>query len=354
MTSYQKFLQVGLALDPVHVGSGASGIGRVDLAIVRDPITQIPKIPGSSLAGVYRAYVAMHYEEDRQQQIQQSSPSGQQSQGRQKPFYPDCAGLGLDENHGHCRQPDCPVCTVFGFARGSGQEGGFAGLAAFTDAHVLLFPVPTRQGPMWVTSPMMLEIIGVTVNGVNGNAIYVKNSGNPLNLGWLLLEKQPCGQLGDIKGHLQNLGIPDDIQNRLALVPDRLFAHIVNSNLEVRTSVSINPETGAAEDRALFSYEALPRGTVLVWEIIAKNPAHFRIDNKDIEARVDCSQKIEKTCHVHQVARKAHPYLEHLGIGGMGTRGMGRLEVRYESQCPPSQSVQCNQTSTTHQEDHNE
>lgn len=60
-------------------------------------------------------------------------------------------------------------------------------------------------------------------------------------------------------------------------MPDHIFIHVVNSNLEVRTSVSINPETGAAEEGALFSYEALPRGTVVVWEIIAKNPKHFKV-----------------------------------------------------------------------------
>ena len=32
---------------------------------------------------------------------------------------------------------------------------------------------------------------------------------------------------------------------------------------------------------------------------------------------------------VHNITKKAHPYLEHLGIGGMGTRGMGRLKVLY-------------------------
>ncbi|WP_421658971.1 RAMP superfamily CRISPR-associated protein [Leptothermofonsia sp. ETS-13] len=45
---------------------------------------------------------------------------------------------------------------------------------------------------------------------------------------------------------------------RIVLVKDSLFSHIVNSNLEVRTSVAISPETGAAEEGALFTYEALP------------------------------------------------------------------------------------------------
>jgi len=325
MSGYKKFLQIGVALDPIHVGTGGARIGRVDLTIVRDPVTQVPKIPGSSLAGVYRTYVAMAEHE--------RNPN-RQVNGRPKPFYPDCAGLGLDEQRGHCRQPDCPVCTVFGFARGAGQEGGFAGLAAFTDAHVLLFPVPTRQGPMWVTSPMALQLIGLEVTGVDRNAAYLESDAqNPLNLGWLLLPVKGCAQMTEIKERLEELSVPDYIYDRLALVPDRLFAHIVNSNLEVRTSVSINPETGAAEDKALFSYEALPRGTVLVWEIIAKNPAHFRIGSQPITA-------VSNPDDVHEKAKQAHSYLEHLGIGGMGTRGMGRLKVLYENSPRDETSVE--------------
>ena len=80
MPSYEKFLHVCVTLDPVHVGTGGTRIGRVDLTIVRDPVTQVPKIPGSSLAGVYRAYVAMQYEQERQRQSQSAR------QVRQKPF----------------------------------------------------------------------------------------------------------------------------------------------------------------------------------------------------------------------------------------------------------------------------
>ena len=212
-------------------------------------------------------------------------------------------------------------------------------MAAFTDAHVLLFPVPTRRGPMWVTSPMALAMVGLTVNGVDSEAVYVEQPGNQLNLGWLLLEPRKCNQMNNIKNHLSHLGVPNYIQNRLVLVPDRLFAHIVNSNLEVRTSVSINPETGAAEDKALFSYEALPRGTVLVWEIIAKNPQHFRINGQPITA-------VSSPEDVYKKAKKAHDYLKYLGIGGMGTRGMGRLEVLYSDQSSDSQSAQCTPTAS--------
>lgn len=48
-----------LTTDPVYIGTGGYTIGRVDNTIVRDPITKVPKIPGSSLAGVWRYYTVL-------------------------------------------------------------------------------------------------------------------------------------------------------------------------------------------------------------------------------------------------------------------------------------------------------
>jgi len=334
MPSYKKFLHIGLALDPIHVGAGGARLGRVELTIVRDPVTRVPKIPGSSLAGVYRTYVAMAEHERNP-----NRPVNHQDW----PYYPHCAGLGQPrgEYKGHCARPDCPVCTVFGFARGKDQAGGFAGLAAFTDAHVLLFPVPTRQGPRWITSPDALRLVGLEVHGVDQDAVYLNSpQNNPMNLGWLLLPVTKCEQFEQIDNTLKKYKVPEYICNCLALVPDRLFSHIVNSNLEVRTSVAINPATGAAEEQALFSYEALPRGTVLAWEIITKNPGHFRIEGQVISA-------VSTPDQVHEKVKLAHPYLEHLGVGGMGTRGMGRLKVLFANQSPSTQDVNCSASSTS-------
>ena len=48
-----------MATDPIYIGTGGYNIGRVDNTIVRDPITNVPKIPGSSLAGTWRYYVVL-------------------------------------------------------------------------------------------------------------------------------------------------------------------------------------------------------------------------------------------------------------------------------------------------------
>jgi CRISPR-associated protein Cmr4 len=325
--SFETFPFAGMALDPIHAGTGGTRLGRVDNTIVRDPVTRIPKIPGSSLAGVMRAYVAMKWENDK---------PGRQVDGKPKPYYPDCAGLGQpksDGTGGHCGKADCPVCTVFGFAKGTGASDGFAGLAAFSDMQVLLFPVASQLGPQWITCPMALRQTSITELSELGDppeqqVVYRKADGTAaqpsLNLGWVLLPVKTDWQpLDKIAKKIEALAIPGYIISRLGVVSDKLFTYIVNSNLEVRTSVAINPATGAAEEGALFTYEALPRGTVLFWEVTCRNPKHFKIDPKSKESDIP----IQSPEGVEGVLAEAYSYLEHLGIGGMGSRGMGRLRV---------------------------
>jgi CRISPR-associated protein Cmr4 len=314
--SFETFQIAAMAVDPIHVGTGGVRLGRVDNTIVRDPVSRVPKIPGSSLAGVLRTYVAMHEET--------ASTSPRQVRGKSKPYYPDCAGQGQprrDGSGGHCGEPSCKVCTVFGFARG--DRGGFAGLASLSDAHVLLFPVATRQGPVWITAPGALRPIESLrdQNEVAENVIHRKDANtSPLNLGWLLLPVQTLDGMDNIKSALEALHVPRHIRERLGVVSDKIFSHVVNSNLEVRTSVAIDPATGAAEEGALFTYEALPRSTVVLWDVTCRNPVHFRIGQAAVEA-------VKNAQDVHGVVATGFRYLEALGIGGMGTRGMGRLRV---------------------------
>jgi CRISPR-associated protein Cmr4 len=173
---------------------------------------------------------------------------------------------------------------------------------------------------------MALQAAGVSVADVGEDAVFRgQDGGRPLNLGWLLLPVRALSNWEQVQPVLMNLGVPPEICQRLGVVPDKLFAHVVNSNLEVRTSVAIDPATGAAQEGALFSYEALPRTTVLYWEVTCKNPAHFRVGSSEVAFKGEGQQV--GIDDVHTVVKSAHPYLQHLGIGGMGTRGMGRLRV---------------------------
>jgi CRISPR-associated protein Cmr4 len=287
---YESLPYFTLALDPIHVGTGGMRLGRVDLSIVREPGTGVPKIPGTSLSGAARTYAAM----------------------QEKGKFPQCAGQS-----GHCGHPNCPICVTFGFAGTS--NGSFQGLAQFSDARLLFFPVHSLAGPVWITCPEVLKDLGITEAEPADEQVRVatgiKASGR-LNLGWLMLEV--AGNAFSLNGKLS--AIPDDIKKRAVLVSNKIFSQIVNDNLEVRTSVSIDPQTGAAAEKALFTYEALPRASVLCFDVVISDPQFYQINGQQ-PLNNGGKQKVIDT------VRQGLKFFETLGVGGMNTRGMGRLRV---------------------------
>ena len=399
-----------LALDPVHVGTGGYRLGRVDNTITREPGTNLPKIPGSSLNGVTRAYTAMVIQSDNHTEIgpdfkidynkyqnwkyrrpryqfvtdkdrikiedgkaivrigTDSKPLFKVE--KDKATYYSCAGKGADEGEGHCGQPDCPVCMAFGFSKGK-SGSSFQGLAQFFDGRILFFPIHSMIGPVWVTSPSVLESAGIKPSDENEvedwselnkqlsqindekreEYFYTISSqvNDHLNLGWIYLPKKeikigkkdiPNSESWLGKGEddtlcsLTDLGISSRILERLVIVSDSLFPRIVNDNLEVRTSVAIDPATGAAEDGALFTYEAIPRATIIWFEVVYNKPEYFHIKapaSHGIDF-IDKEIKHEKEngngwTWIRDNVEKGLSLIEHLGIGGMGTRGMGRIKI---------------------------
>lgn len=274
-----------MTLDPLHVGAGGNRLGRVDLSIVREPGTKLPKIPGTSLHGAIRQYAAYRYEKL------------------------SCAGSGQGAN-GHCRDKSCPICYTFGYLKG--QEGGESGHVSIGDARLLLFPVYSLAGPVWVTCPGVLAEFSIAAV-VTDNKIKGKVGDRHLNLGWLMLEKEE-GEFA-LPEH-----IPNSLKERTVLVSDKLFSQIVNSNLEVRTSVSIDPETGAAADKALFTYEAIPRSAIL-WLDVVEDDFSGKFPKEHPKA-----QALNHTCPLN-VVTAGLKLAEMLGIGGMGTRGFGRVRL---------------------------
>ena len=185
-------------------GPANSRLGRMNNTIVREPGTGLPKIPGTSIAGVTRAYMAMR--EGKYLRPKKNGDGISEMDKEGKPVLESCAGKGGPDGMEHCRLAGCPVCTAFGFSR---KGASFQGLAMFTDARILLFPVATMAGPRWVTSPWTLLDAGVfgkdgTVAeevaskwnsylcpAANDYRFYSPDTsvGDPLNLGWLYLEK---------------------------------------------------------------------------------------------------------------------------------------------------------------------
>ena len=273
------------ALDPIHIGAGGYRLGRVDNTIVRDPTTDVPKIPGTSIAGVVRAFAEIVKEDDK----------------KKEDFNKKLKNIDTEE--------------VFG-------TESKKGILRFYDGQIILFPVSSIQGTVWITTKELIEYWCERIKDEKGEKIEIPDeigddayaikgidTERPLNLGWLLLDiKKPENG--------QELVLPSDMDKwvkRVVVVSEKLFSHIVNDNLEVRTSVKIDPETGTAAEGALFTYEAIPRGAVLGFEI--------GIDNALVEQR-GINPDV-----VNDIIKGVSPYFKNLGTGGMGTRGFGRLEL---------------------------
>ena len=296
---YQQERFVLMTLDPVHIGTGGNRLGRVDNCITREPGTRLPKIPGTSLSGAIRQYAAYQYES------------------------PRCAGTGQgDEKKGHCKEKTCPICYTFGFL--NGQAGGQSGTVNIGDARLLLFPVYSLAGPVWVTCPDILNELGHEQDdpGEQVGLPEALSSHDHLNLGWLMLERAP-----KVFTCPDAIGVPKQIQDQAVLISNNLFSQVVNSNLEVRTSVSIDPETGAAKPGALFTYEAIPRAALLWLDVVQddyRQEGFNTVDKTETGKALPKKDQWEKPLDVVQAGLSL---AEHLGIGGMGTRGFGRISI---------------------------
>ncbi|MEG6567559.1 RAMP superfamily CRISPR-associated protein [Thermoanaerobacterium saccharolyticum] len=327
-----------MASDPIYIGTGGYTIGRVDNTIVRDPITRLPKIPGSSFAGTMRFYSTLKlqsafkegYRKDpnsrREKDINElfDKPEDWMKYEGNRWSLMKCAGQDDKPNEyyedlekmnatksGHCSH--CIVCKTFGYSKDNKSQQG---IAFFSDLNIIFFPVYTRKGVMWITSKQLLEFAGIILRDIEspqGEQVFVisrKDEKNTINLGWLNLPYITKNY--PIEDELQE-DIKKYIQNKIVLVPDDLISHIINSNLEVRTSVSIDPLTGAARDKALFTSEAIPRGTIFYGDI--------RLMERPV------SNDMPGLSLVEAMIKDASKYYESFGIGGMVTRGFGRMKV---------------------------
>lgn len=307
----EKYQYLIMSLDPVHIGTGGYRLGRVDNAIVREPGTNVPKIPGTSIHGSIRSASAMRY--------------GKPESAGQRP-------VGVPDSD--------PVVYTFG----AGEEGGFSsGVVSISDAQILLFPLASQNGPVWITTSEVLRdaefSVGKTPSAVEKVLLSSGLSGinDTFPLGWVMLE---------IESNNINISPPNDsiwanekalteAFKRTVVVHSDMFSELVNSGLEVRTSVAINPETGAAEHGALFTYEAIPRATFLTFDVVIDDyrtvkpwPVTKTAKRENGTYQENAGESLgEEWKGPYDVLKSGCQLLEYLGIGGMGTRGFGRIKI---------------------------
>lgn len=329
-----------VATDPIYIGTGGYSIGRVDNTIVRDPITNIPKIPATSLAGTWRYYLALKlqaaFKEDGSHKFRSDRTSRKDKKltelfDKTENWIAEfegnrfaalkCAGQDDAPNNpleekdpisgnatGHCGQ--CIVCHSFGYAKNQVAKQGRVFLS---DLQIIFFPVATRFGVKWVSSKEILAAAGLLNNekseekSIDVAGVYDDTIKDSINLGWLNLKVKKETLKINLKAMKKAADFLDE--KKIVLVSDEILAQIINANLEVRTSVSIDPITGTAKDGALFTSEAIPRATI------------FKGDLRIMEELNPAAEQIISALN------DAKTFYESMGIGGMVTRGFGRLKI---------------------------
>ncbi len=304
---------LGLAVDPIHIGTGSERIGRVDMTIVRDPATNVPFVPGSGISGAMKFYADTDLRE----------------RGMKTNI---CASdKGSDRENAH-NQHSCPICCAFGFTPPSEEDGASAkGILDFEDALILAYPVPTVDGPVWLTTkPRLKDYLDLTdgedidkdgYQTLRDSTVQPISTTLPhsLNFGWVVLPH--VGNAGIAVEDLKAAApLSTNVARRTAVVPEWLFSHFVNDHLDIRTSVVMNPDTGSAKKGGLFTYEAIARGTIFAFSITDHDYGRLW------QAVQNSHDNIPATA-MALLEQHAFNGLAHVGLGGMTTRGFGRLAV---------------------------
>ena len=291
-----------LTLDPLHIGAGGQRLARVDRPIMREPGTGLPKLPASSIAGACRSHAIYALPDEAERQAAKDCATKRDENDPGKPA----------KDRGNCG--GCAICQTFGFV--SPDKGRQAGQIRFFDGRLVAFPVRSMAGPVWVTTASLLREAGGMISretDVDRLLVNFALPGNPeeakkLNLGWLYCDAETDEQLA-----LPEIpGLPPELGQRLVLAPEWLLAEIVNNNLEVRTSAGVDFATGAARPGGLFTYEAIPRTALFTFEVI--------IDSHR------CATD-EEAAKAREIVTKGFDLFATLGMGGMSTRGFGRVKI---------------------------
>ncbi len=249
------------ALTPLHVGTG-SGLGYIDLPVMREKVTNWPLVPGSAIKGVLSD---THQAEDARKKIE------------------DKKDLTKHEKR-----------TICAFGR-AGDEHSNSGSLVFTDGRLVCLPVRSLYGTFaWCASALSLQRLArdLELAGVDNPSAPATSC--PERAAWTTGNTKLVLGGEDRKVFLEDLDLAaSDSQDatawadwlaqqifvgqeawqkafreRFVIVPDNVFDFLSETGTEVNARVRIEDEKKTVATGALWYEEALPAETILsglVW-----------------------------------------------------------------------------------------
>ncbi|WP_322922833.1 type III-B CRISPR module RAMP protein Cmr4 [Paenibacillus campi] len=330
-------------LSPLHVGSG-TGVGLIDMPIMRERETKWPLIPGSTMKGTLRAYV-------------EHAPSGSKADIQAQAWNVPTRELAKQ---------------WFG---AGGDDELSAGSLVISDARLLAFPVASGYGTfayvtcplairrfardaraigvsiphvetehlkdedVWVLEPNAItseyKAVGSTEQGRNGSAAARPGTTTAADTSKRNIQLDEFKGLATIAGkqphdgsasfinwakEVSDLLFPDSTdhgkpidrkedrhiwQQHIALVPDDVFQYLVEMCCQVEAKIRIEPHQKTVVDGALWYEEYIPTEAILygmLWN--------------------DSTDDVATSQLPFQLLSQAN----YVQIGGNSTTGRGRVE----------------------------
>ncbi len=288
------------ALTAVHPGSG-TGLGVVDLPVMRERHTSWPLVPGSTLKGVLRdAFRERH---------------------------------AVDGDRKKANEED-GIIALFGPASVTKDSQAFAGALSISDARVLAFPVRSVKGVFaWVTCPEVLQrfrrdgtLVGLAdlpaIPELKENEAACADKDTLCVDGkTLVLEEFDFTCTSEVPTLAKDLAehiFPDDVlresfQKRLVVLNNDDFTYFTRHAVEIVARIGLDYDTKTVKDKALFYEEFLPPETVF-YALVLSTRSRGGTSMKALEVR----EKLGELLAAGQV----------LQIGADETIGKGLCNVR--------------------------
>lgn len=292
---------------PLHVGAGSS-VGAIDQPIIRERHTRFPVIPGSSLKGVL-------------------------------------ASLWDDVPN----ERNTEAVWLFG---SPDAKNASAGALLVGEAKLLAFPVRSAKGCFaWLTCPLALSRLArdrddaslkSAISNLQSQMPSTDNAIVPATT-MLALENKKVVEgrevvdykvvfeeyaLGASTANLEPLltalsvlcrdDVWKQLEGKLAIVSDELFAHFAEQACEVAQHIRIDDESGTVANGALFNQENVPSEALFYSVVSAQAGKGAAKDRTPDQALSTLGSKLESFSHLLQIGAD-----ETTGLGWCSTHLVG-------------------------------